>query len=65
MRPVHGRSGIAVIEQLVGLAVAILARRGFSNTFTNRLAVVALEINVGFDAMALAATDGFVRLGVR
>ena len=65
MRAVHRRSGIAVIEQLVGLAVAILARRGFRNTFANRLAVVALEINVGFDAMTLAATDGLVRLGVR
>jgi hypothetical protein len=65
MRPVHGRSGIAVIEQLVGLAVAILTRRGFGNTLVNRLAVVALEINVGLDTVTLAATDGLVRLGVR
>src|ERR1035437_6974489 len=57
---VHRRGGIAVVEQFVRVAMAILTRRGFGNTLVNRLTVVALGINVGLDAVTLAATDGLV-----
>lgn len=49
----------------MGLSVAVLTRGGFGNTFADRLAVIALEVDVGFDAVTLAAAYGLVRLGVR
>lgn len=48
----------------MGLSVAVLTRGGFGNTFADRLAVIALEVDVGFDAVTLAAAYGLVRLGV-
>jgi hypothetical protein len=65
VRAVHRRGGVAVIEQLVRAAVAVLARRGFRNALMDRLTMVALEVNIRLDAVTLAATDGLVRLGVR
>jgi len=65
VRPVHRRRRVSVIEQFVRVAMAILARCGFGDALVDRLAVIALEVDVRLDAVALAATNRLVRLRVR
>ena len=62
---VYGRSRISIIEQLVRVAVTILAGSRLRHAFVNRLAVIAIQIDVGFDPVALAATDRLMRFRVR
>ncbi len=61
MRPIHRRGGIAIVQQVVVVAVAVLAGGRLLHALVDRLAVIALEVNVRLDPVALAATD---RLGL-
>ena len=45
--------------------MAIPARRRFRDTLVNRLAMIAFEINFGFDPVALAASYRLMGFGVR
>ncbi len=57
---IHRRLRVAVVQQIVVAAVAILAGGRFLHALVDRLAVVAFQVNLRLDAMALAAGD---RLG--
>ena len=63
--PVHRRGRVAIIKQLVRLAVAILAGRRFRHAFVNRLPVIAFQINFRLDPVTLAATYRLMRLRMR
>lgn len=65
IRAIHGRGGVAVVEQFVRIPVAILAGRCFRHALVNRLAVIAFQIDVRLDPVTLAATDGLEVLRMR
>lgn len=58
------RVGVAVVQQLVRLAMAILAGGRLMNALMKGTPVVALRIDLGLDAVTLAATDRLEALSV-
>ena len=52
---IHRRLRVAVVQQIVVAAVAVLARGRFLHALVDRLAVVALQVDLRLDAVALRA----------